>query len=570
MACYSVSLFLLLFYLGLFTLISGPVGVSCLTCRCNSTDPGTKQEYCGKNDTCVVAPGGRCWTIILRDREDGPVTLRTDRCSDPAEQGMLPVMRPMMCNNYYGPQQKLLRCHRCCKTELCNEGPFRFNGTSRTHLCSATEGSGGWIGPTGRPAGPIRGEREIELGGQSNDWLIDWFYGLVWWLVDWLIDWLIDWLWFDCFRLTGVTGGCFCEILRWCKPANYSYYDWLNDYHTRKFPWKISPWKEVGSRKPADLPVYIQWIHLWTNTFGQALSSHIPTTPSLIPSNHPPEIYHNTCKNYKNPEKFQNRRANSFGTAVSWLIDWLIGYTWNVTGLISWLNDWLIDWVYLKCHGTDKLIEWLIDWLMYSTRVRGDTGFAFVIFDCLFLIGPAGNHEPLQGPALYLVIGASLVAGILFVTVIAAFWCVRRRNALSGKKAALKDEGARLLEEGKPESNHHTLLGEYTTSGSGSGKISSTKALSSHPLVDCSSNRLIDWLIDLLINQSIDWLIDSFIYCSIDWLIRWFTVPLIDWLIDVLNGMGWSFVGGSSWLFDLFFSVFVAGFCITEFCSRHF
>ena len=209
--------------------------------------------------------------------------------------------------------------------------------------------------------------------------------------------------------------------------------------------------------------------------------------------------------------------------------------------------------------------------------------------NCLFLIGPAGNHEPLQGPALYLVIGASLVAGILFVTVIAAFWCVRRRNSLSGKKAALKDEGARLLEEGKPESNQHTLLGEYTTSGSGSGKISSTKALSFDPLVECFSNRWINgltywsvnWLIDWLIRSSsvplIDWLIDSFIYCSIDWSIDWlirsFTVPLIDWmlgrsidwLIDLLSGVCWFFVGDSSWWFDLFFSVFVAGFCIEEF-----
>ena len=32
-------------------------------------------------------------------------------------------------------------------------------------------------------------------------------------------------------------------------------------------------------------------------------------------------------------------------------VDWLIGYAWNVTGLISWLIDWLID-----CS---------IDWLIY-------------------------------------------------------------------------------------------------------------------------------------------------------------------------------------------------------------
>ena len=65
--------------------------------------------------------------------------------------------------------------------------------------------------------------------------------------------------------------------------------------------------------------------------------------------------------------------------ASSQLIDWL-GYTSNVTRLISrliaWLVlpikiksqlwiDWLIDWM-----TWSFLFDWLIDWLMYSTRAR--------------------------------------------------------------------------------------------------------------------------------------------------------------------------------------------------------
>ena len=46
--------------------------------------------------------------------------------------------------------------------------------------------------------------------------------------------------------------------------------------------------------------------------------------------------------------------------------------------------SWLIDWVCLKCHANDKSIDWLtdrlIDWLLYSTRARGDMGFALVSY----------------------------------------------------------------------------------------------------------------------------------------------------------------------------------------------
>ena len=71
-----------------------------------------------------------------------------------------------------------------------------------------------------------------------------------------------------------------------------------------------------------------------------------------------------------------------------------------------------------------------------------------------------------------------------------ALWFIRRKNEIDRKQRSLKDEAARLLEEGRSD-NQLSLLGEYTTSGSGSGK---------NLIVGFDSvGRLIDWLVHLLI-----------------------------------------------------------------------
>ncbi|OQV21960.1 TGF-beta receptor type-1 [Hypsibius exemplaris] len=74
----------------------------------------------------------------------------------------------------------------------------------------------------------------------------------------------------------------------------------------------------------------------------------------------------------------------------------------------------------------------------------------------------------LQGLHLYLVIGVSVVVGLLVIGLISAVWYFRRRHELMLKSNSMKDEAVRLLEEARLE-NHLSLLGEYTTSGSGSG-----------------------------------------------------------------------------------------------------
>ena len=91
------------------------------------------------------------------------------------------------------------------------------------------------------------------------------------------------------------------------------------------------------------------------------------------------------AENYKQPEKFQNRRGNSFGNWDVWLLDWLDlmrGHKhWNCHRLTDWAEFTICRTIY-KSVG---LIDWLaklgpwgyerrycstIDWLTESVRPR--------------------------------------------------------------------------------------------------------------------------------------------------------------------------------------------------------
>ena len=63
----------------------------------------------------------------------------------------------------------------------------------------------------------------------------------------------------------------------------------IHGYNRRMKFWRTSDIIHQTQWTENNLPVY-------TNTLGQALSSRIPITPSLIPSNHIPKIYHETCR----------------------------------------------------------------------------------------------------------------------------------------------------------------------------------------------------------------------------------------------------------------------------------
>ena len=93
-----------------------------------------------------------------------------------------------------------------------------------------------------------------------------------------------------------------------------------------------------------------------------------------------------TCRNLSEPGDLDNSGRKLI--LMSQLIDWLIGYTENVTGLTSWLIDWLIvllikinsklwidcliEWLGVFCSIDDRLIDWLIE---YTENVTGLTSW---------------------------------------------------------------------------------------------------------------------------------------------------------------------------------------------------
>ena len=94
---------------------------------------------------------------------------------------------------------------------------------------------------------------------------------------------------------------------------------------------------------------------LHTTTLGPALSSRIPTTPSLIPSNHTREIYHDTCRKTMKPRKsFKAEKKTHFENGsqwIDWLIDWLMFYIF----LVGWLGRFCSGW--RKSDGTANISE---------------------------------------------------------------------------------------------------------------------------------------------------------------------------------------------------------------------
>ena len=76
-----------------------------------------------------------------------------------------------------------------------------------------------------------------------------------------------------------------------------------------------------------------------------------------------PNSTQNGAENYQNLETSTIQGEDWFRNGTH-SIDWLIGHTWNVTGLISWSIDWLVDWLVLSIRIESKSwIDWLIEWL---------------------------------------------------------------------------------------------------------------------------------------------------------------------------------------------------------------
>ena len=143
------------------------------------------------------------------------------------------------------------------------------------------------------------------------------------------------------------------------------------DWSCREFRWRkrIGKYADFFAKNQKKIEIISLVIYrLLPLVRGLALASQ----PHLH-SSHPTisQRYTTTrAEKYKNPEKFQNRRGNSFWNG-SQLIGWFGMLKCHVTDtLIDWSLDWLID------RSVDCFVAWLIDWLLCSTRACGDTGFA--------------------------------------------------------------------------------------------------------------------------------------------------------------------------------------------------